>query len=45
MNGLSADRFKGVHKNDKSIVEDLLTLIIVLHDIDIVDENIMGEFA
>ena len=31
--------------NDNPIVEDLLTLIILLHDIDIVDENIIGELA
>ena len=31
--------------NDIPIVEDLLTLNIVLYDIDIVDGNIIGEFA
>ena len=45
MDGLSADRFQGVHMNDIPFVEDLLTLNIVLYDIDIVDGNIIGEFA
>ena len=31
--------------NDFPIVEDLLTLNILLYDIDIVDGNIMGELA
>ena len=43
--GLSADQFQGVHKNDIPIVEDLLTLNILLHDIDIVDGKIVGELA
>ena len=45
MDGLSADHFQGVHMNDIPIVEDLLTLNIVLYDIDIVDGNIIGELA
>ena len=44
-NGLGADQFQGVHLNDSLFVEDLLTLNIVLHDIDIVDGNIIGELA
>ena len=45
MDGLSADQFQGVHMNDIPFVEDLLTLNIVLYDIDIVDGNIIGELA
>ena len=45
MDGLSADQFQGVHMNDIPTVEDLLTLNIVLYDIDIVDGNIIGELA
>ena len=33
MDGLSADQLQGVHMNDISIVEDLLTLNILLYDI------------
>ena len=42
---MSADQFQGVHKNDIPIVEDLLTLNILLYVIDIVDGNIIGELA
>ena len=45
MDGLSADQFQGVHMNDIPFVEALLTLNIVLYDIDIVDANIIGELA
>ena len=45
MDGLSADQFHGVHMNDIPFVEDLLTPIILLYDIDIVDGNIIGELA
>ena len=45
IDGLSADQFQGVHMNDIPFVEDLLTLNIVLYDIDIVDGNIIGELA
>ena len=45
MDGLSADQFQGVHMNDIPTVEDLLTLNILLYDIDIVDGNIVGELA
>ena len=45
MDGLSADRFQGVHMNDIPFVKDLLTLNILLYDIDIVDGNIIGELA
>ena len=45
MDGLSADQFQGVHMNDIPIVEDLLTINILLYDIDIVDGNIVGELA
>ena len=42
---LSPNQFKGVHMNDIPIVQDLLTLNILLYDIDIVDGNIIGELA
>ena len=45
MDGLSADQFQGVHMNDIPIFEDLLTLNILLYDIDILDGNIIGELA
>ena len=41
--GSSADQFRGVKMNDIPFVEDLLTLNIVVYDIDIVDGNIIGE--
>ena len=43
MDGLSPNQFQGVHMNDIPTVEDLLTLNILLYDIDIVDGNIIGE--
>ena len=45
MDGLSRYQFKAVHMNDVPIVEDLLTLNILLHDIDIVNRNNIGELA
>ena len=45
MDGLSPNKFQGVHMNDIPTVEDLLTLNILLYDIDIVDGNIVGELA
>ena len=45
MERFSANQFQGVHMNDILFVEDLLTLNIVLYDIDIVDGNIIGELA
>ena len=45
MDELSADQFQGVHMNDIPFVEDLLTLNIVLYDIDIVDGNIIRQLA
>ena len=45
MDGLSPNQFQGVQMNDIPIVEDLLTLNIVLYDIDFVDGNIIGELA
>ena len=45
MDGLSPNRFQGVHMNDLPIVENLLTLNILLYDIDIVDGNIVGKLA
>ena len=43
--GLSANQFKGVHMNIIPIVEDLLTLNILLYEKDIVDGNFTGELA
>ena len=45
MDGLTPNQFQRVHMNDIPTVEDLLTLNIVLYDIDIVDGNIIGELA
>ena len=45
MNGLSPDQFQGVRMNDIPIVEDLLTLNILLCQIEFVDGNIVGELA
>ena len=45
MDELSPNQFKGVHMNDIPIVEDLLTLNILLYNIDIVDGNNIGKFA
>ena len=45
VDGFSADQFQGVHTNDIPFVEDLLTLNILLYDIDFVDGNIVGELA
>ena len=41
--GLSSNQFRRVHMNDIPTVEDLLTLNILLYDIDIVEGNILGE--
>ena len=43
--GLSANQFRGVHMNDIPIVEDLLTLKILLYDVENVEGNIIGELA
>ena len=45
MDGLSPNQFQGVHMNDIPTVEDVLTLNILLYDIDIVDGNIVGGLA
>ena len=45
MDELSPNQFQGVRMNDVPTVEDLLTLNILLYDIDIVDGNIVGELA
>ena len=45
MDSLTPNQFQGVHMNDIPIVEDLLTLNILLYDIDIVDGDIIGELA
>ena len=43
--GVSANQFQGVHLNEIPFAKDLLTLKILLYDMDIVDGNIIGEFA
>ena len=43
--GFGPNQFKGVHMNDIPIFKDLLTLNILLHEIDNVDGNIIGELA
>ena len=45
MDGLSASQFQGVHMNDIPIVEDMLTLNVLLYHIEIVYENVIGEIA
>ena len=45
LDGLSACHFQGVHMNDILFLEKLLTLNIVLYDIDFADGNIIGELA
>ena len=45
MDGLSPNQFQGVHINDIPTVEELLTLNILLYDIDIVEKHIIGEPA
>ena len=45
MDGLSPNQIQAVHMNDIPSVEDLLTLNILLYDIDIVDGNLVGELA
>ena len=45
MDRLSTDHIQGVHMNDNPTVEGLLTLNILMYDIDIVDGNIVGELA
>ena len=45
LDGLSPNQFQRVHMNDIPTIEDLLTLNILLYDIDIVDGNIVGELA
>ena len=45
MDGLNADQFQGCQMNDIPTVEDLLTLNILLYDIDIVDGNFIGELT
>ena len=45
MERLSPNQCKGIRMNDNPIVEDLLTLNILLYDIDIVDGKNFGELA
>ena len=45
MDGLSPNQFQRVHMNNIPIVEDLLTVKIVLFDVDIVDGSIIGDLA
>ena len=43
--GLSPIQFQGVDMNDIPTVDDLVTLNILVYDIDILDGNIVGELA
>ena len=45
VDGMSPNQFQGLHMNDIPTVADLLTLSIVLYDIDFVDGDIVGELA
>ena len=45
LDGLSSIQYQGVHMNDIPTVKNLLTLNILLHDIDIVVGNNIGELA
>ena len=45
MDGLNPNQFHGFHMNDIPTDEDLLTLNIVLYDMDNVDGNFIGELA
>ena len=45
MDGFGPNQFKGVHRNDIPLVENLVTLNILLCDIDIVDGNNIGELS
>ena len=45
MDGLSPNQFHGVHMNNIPIVKHLLSLNILLFDIDFVEGNIIGELA
>ena len=45
MDGLTPNQFQEINMNDIPIVEDLLTLNILLYEIDIVDGNIIRELA
>ena len=45
MDGPSANHFQSVHMNKIPVVEDLLTLNILLHDISTVDGTIIGDIA
>ena len=42
---LSPNQFKVVHMNDSPIIEDLLTLNLLLYDKDIADGSTIGELA
>ena len=45
MDGLSPNQFKGVHMKKIPVVEDLLTLNILLYHKDIADGDSFGELA
>ena len=45
VDGLRPNQFQGVHMTDIPTVEVLLTLNILLYDIDIVDGNVIGELT
>ena len=45
MDGLRANQFQGVLMNDILTIGDLLTVAILMYDIDMVDGNFIGELA
>ena len=45
LHGLSANHFQGVHLNRVPLIEDLLTIRILLFDLDFVDGNVAGEIS
>ena len=45
MDGLNPNQFQGVHRDGSPTVGDLLTLKILLYDIDNVDGNIIDELV
>ena len=45
MEGLCQNQFKGVHMSEFPVLEDLLSLKLLLYDIDIIERSIVGELA
>ena len=45
MDRVSADQLHGIHMHPTPIVDDLLTLISTLYGLDVIDRNVVLEFA